>query len=134
MYLHSHALQTPQIEKLGRTRNDQTKRNVIATRYYRKSYHATPKHFGLSNRSPLPGSPKQPSTISKDSIIINAANAFLSTNLAHMVVDVSISGHEDDAITLMALHDSGCEKSIMSKKAFDRIVKSAKQHHPKDDT
>ena len=40
-----------------------------------------------------------------------------------MVVNVSINGYEDESLPFLALHDSGCEKTIMSKRAFDKICK-----------
>ena len=53
--------------------------------------------------------------------IIKASLATMSTALAHMPVDVSITGFEKENVPFLALHDTGCEKTIISKRAFDKI-------------
>ena len=48
----------------------------------------------------------------------------MSSNLAKMAVNVSIDGHMSESIQFMALHDTGSEKTIMSKAAFDKVCKA----------
>ena len=53
--------------------------------------------------------------------IVKASSATLSSGLARMHVNVSLNGNENESLDLFALHDSGCELSILSKKAFNKL-------------
>ena len=67
-----------------------------------------------------------PSKLPKNATIIPVSNAIMKSNLAHLAVNVSIDGHIAESVQFMALNDTGSEKTIMSKAAFDRVCKAHK--------
>ena len=78
-----------------------------------------------NSKAPL-DSPLLDSKPTSKSTVINASAASLASGLAHLLINVSLSGNIDESVELYALHDSGCELSILSTAAFDRICKLQK--------